>query len=309
MKPIRIRRLAPWVVLSVVLSSEMASWGAEIEANTLDPAAETAFYDGNARLGVGDAAGALVAFDRALVIAPDFYRVHLYRARAFIALGNAGGALEALGVFESRASTDAERNEAEQLRDEVGQLAEPIPPDAPAAGEDDGPAAPGAAERPAAYVGIEGGYALTRQDSTWHWGLVQLRVDVRLWRGLAARAQVGLGLHAAEDVLYGVVPAALGITWRANVRPRPYLDVHVLVVAYNDGKAADGSALEGATRSLGVGGGVGSGIEIDLVRKSRFGLSLAPQVQVGWAGVFLVQGGVSLRAAFGGGAQQRGSGS
>jgi len=331
-----------WVAAMVVGS---VAWAAEGDGGIelLDPAAEAAFYDGNARLDAGDAAGALASFDRALEIAPDFYRVHLYRARALIVLEDPLGALKALDAFERQAYTAAERREAIELREEAARLAEIPPPEAPIAppddqppgedptGEDptgeaavgDPPAVDGSAgdelvvasDEPgrelyrAVYLGLEGGYALTRGEMSWNWGLVQLRVEVRLRRGLSLRSQVGLGLQEDADVLYGVVPAALGVTWRARVHPRPFVDAHLLLIAYRDDTALDGAPVNDDARSPGVGGGAGVGLEFDLVKRDRFGLALAPQVQVGWADVLLLQGGVSIRASFGGGAGDRDTGS
>ena len=329
----------------------------------LDPEAGRAFYEGNALLVEGRPADALSAFDRALGISPDFYRVHLYRSRAFVSLGDAEGAQSALMQFEASATTDAERQEAaeqskliealvaEQTEVEAetsggtaaGEEHEDVTGNEPEEGEepadiaqgeldqetssataaeedavtetletDSAPAssspetegvsvepAPAAfvARPPAVRVGLQGGYALTRGDSTYHWGTLQARFEALLGKGFYARIQGGLGMQRDEDVVYFVVPAAAGLTWRAPIQPCPYLDAHVLMVFYNDGKGADGTEVSGATQTPGLGGGGGGGIEIDLLQTNGVSLSLAPEVHVGWAGLFVFQGGVSVRLA------------
>ena len=298
----RIQHLAVGSLLLLACSS--AARAEDGDGGQLDPDAESVFYEGNARLAAGDAAGAVMAFDRALEIAPDFYRVHLYRARAFLALQDTGSASDALDAFESRASSDAERLEAAIVRAGIAAFVVEPPPGGSDPVNDDGPPSgsvePRIGEPAAVRLGVLGGYALTRQESLWHWGLVQLRVEVHVWRGLSLRSQVGIGLQSDAEVLYGFVPVAVGITLRTSVHPRPFLDAHALMIANNDGKSADGSTVSDGTRAPGFGVGGGGGVEIDIVRRGKFGLSLAPEVQVGWAGVLLIHGGISVRAALGG---------
>jgi len=332
------------------------------EGSRLDPEAGTAFYEGNALLVEGRLEDALSAFERALEISPDFYRVHLYRSRAYLNLGDAEGAQGALAEFEAAATSDAERLEATEQRKKIealvanqmqqaaeasdntaaeqahGDVAEsestgdeeptdvdqdegsqedssatteaegavPDTPDSDAAADveevaagvavDTSPAAV-ATKPPAVRVGLQGGYTLTRGTATYHWGTVQARFEVLIGKGFTARVQGGLGMQRDEDVVYFVVPAALGVTWRAPAQPRPYLDAHFLMAFYNDGKSADGSEVSGAARTPGIGGGGGGGIEIDLLQTNGASLSLAPEVHVGWAGIFVFQGGVSVRLA------------
>jgi len=333
------------------------------EGSRLDPAAGQAFYEGNALLVEARYEEALEAFDRALEISPGFHRVHLYRSRAYVSLGDTEGARSALEQFEAAAATDAERSEAAAQRKRIDALLadladafsdnaeeatpgdegeagagagqteseqpvggtaaqdeHPVSIEAPAtddvaatpadsqmgAGADkdqsvEATIEPAAAnivpKPPAVRLGLQGGYSLTRGDSTYHWGTIQARFEATLGKGFSARIQGGLGMQRDEDVVYFMVPAAVGMTWRAPIRPSPYLDAHVLMVFYNDGKSADGSAVAGAPRAPGIGGGGGGGVEIVLIQTRRINLCLAPEVQVGWAGIFVLQGGVSVRLA------------
>ncbi len=84
-----------------------------------NPEAEEAFFLGNGLLSEGDPTGALEAYDEALALDPNFYRVHLYRGRAFLALNNTDLAREAAGLY-GKASLGAE--EREDLKNFLAQV-------------------------------------------------------------------------------------------------------------------------------------------------------------------------------------------
>ena len=82
--------------------------------------AEEVFFEGNGLLSAGDPAGALTKYDESLALAPGFRRVHLYRARAFVALNDFEAAEGALAAFEEGASEE-ELGEATELRATIGE--------------------------------------------------------------------------------------------------------------------------------------------------------------------------------------------
>ena len=261
------------------------------EGAELDPEAEEAFFEGNGLLAEGQAAEALAAYDRALELAPELYRVHLYRGRALLQIGDLDAADDAAGRFEAALGSDGERAEAEQLAADIQAARAAIEPPPPPP-----PPPPAQPDRPRLQVGVAGGYAHSRRSLDNDWGLIQARLDVRLWSGLHARVQGGLGMRGADGALYGIIPIEVGATWRFFGAVIPFVDAHLLVAVYDDAKGPTGGALTTAPPGVGVGGGGGGGLEIPLGRSP---LSIAPELHVGWAGVALVQGSLSLRVGLG----------
>ena len=275
-------------LLLVVLLGFAASSPAMAQED-LDPAAEEAFFEGNGLLAEGHAAEALEAYDRALALEPGLYRAHLYSARAWLDLGDADRAEDSAHAFEQALGTDAERTELdgvlqriEQLRGE-GSVTPPPPQD-----------------RARLVISAQGAYAMSSRATRNHWGLAQVRADVRVWSGLHARIGFGLGLQAEAGHLYGVLPVELGVTWRFGTlsRPVPFVDAHLLLVWYDDGLGNAGREVSGEVAGVGIGGGAGGGVEIPLARGRAASLALAPEFHVGWAGVLLLHAGAGVRLAF-----------
>ncbi len=253
-------------------------------ADELDPAAEDAFFEGNGLLAEGKAAEALAAYDRALELAPTLYRVHLYRGRALVQLGDLDAAEQAAAAFEAALSTPTERDELDALTAEISAAREATAP------------APPPGDHPRLHIGVTAAYAHSRGALGNDWAVVQARVGVRLVSGLHLRAQAGLGMQPSGGALYGLVPIEFGATWRFYGPVVPFVDAHLLVAIYDDAKGANGQELSTNVKGAGVGGGIGGGLEIPLGKSP---LSLAPEFRVGWAGVMLVQAGVSVRIGLG----------
>jgi hypothetical protein len=128
--------------------------------------------------------------------------------------------------------------------------------------------------------------------------MAQLRVEVRVVSGLHVRLQGGMGLQRDGSAGYGFVPIELGATWRFGVGPVvPYADAHAIVNWFDDSRDADGLEIEGERARAGFGGGAGGGVEFRLL-DGPVALAVAPEVHVGWSGVFLLQGGVGVRVGF-----------
>ena len=291
-----IRRTRPGrgasLILVVAALTVAAPAGAkDSTGEELDPEAEDAFFEGNGLLAEGKAAEALAAYDRALELAPQLYRVHLYRGRALVQLGDLDAAQQAADAFEGSLSTSSERGELEALDAEIaaarGATTPPPPPPPPP---------PPTADHPRLQLGVTAAYAHSRGTLDNDWAVVQARVGVRLVSGLHLRAQAGLGMQPSDGALYGIVPIEVGATWRFFGPVVPFIDAHLLIVVFDDAKGADGTDLSTEVSLAGVGGGLGGGLEIPLGKSP---LSLAPEVHVGWAGVLMVQAGVSLRMGLG----------
>ncbi len=257
----------------------------------LDPKAEEAFFEGNGLLAEGKAAEALAAYDRALEFAPEFYRVHLYRGRALLKMKDYDGADDAARRFDAALSSDSEREEVAELTAAI-QAARDNDGDGDGEEEEEEEEPPPPSVRPLAQISVAGGYAHSRRSLDNDWGLIQVRLDVRLWSGLHARVQGGMGMRGTDGALYGIVPFEVGATWRFLGPVVPFVDAHLLVVLYDDAKGPSGAVLAASPPGLGVGGGLGGGLEIPLGDSP---LSIAPELHVGWAGVFVVQGSLALR--------------
>jgi tetratricopeptide (TPR) repeat protein len=274
----------PGLLLLVAALAAGPAWAQD--GVELDPEAEDAFFEGNGLLAEGQAAEALAAYDRALEIAPELYRVHLYRGRALLLLGELDAADDAARRFEAALSSDSERDEVEKLAAEIQAARAEVEPPPP----------PPTPERPRVHIGVAGGYAHSKRSLDNDWGLVQARLDVRLWSGLHARVQGGLGMAATDGALYGVVPIEVGATWRFSGPVVPFVDAHMLMVIYDDAKGPSGEVLGASPPGLGFGGGIGGGVEIPLGSSP---LSIAPEFHIGWGGVLLVQGSLALRVGLG----------
>jgi len=96
----------------LVLPGSLRAGDAETEPN---PEAEESFFLGNGLLSEGDPTGALEAYEEALTLDPGFYRVHLYRARAFLALNNTDLAREAADQFAESAKDSEEKEDLAKL--------------------------------------------------------------------------------------------------------------------------------------------------------------------------------------------------
>jgi len=85
----------------------------------IDPAAEEAFYVGNGLLADGNPADALASYDQALAIDSRLYRVHLYRARAFLLLNDHKRAGEAADVFASHAHSEEDQRALAEVLEQI----------------------------------------------------------------------------------------------------------------------------------------------------------------------------------------------
>lgn len=95
-------------------------------AQQVDPAAEEAFFTGVALLEAGDAAGAVAKFDQALRIDASLRRVHYYRAKAWVRLGDIGEATTDAEAYAGFPLSEAELGQLEELRAEIAERAEQI---------------------------------------------------------------------------------------------------------------------------------------------------------------------------------------
>ena len=265
------------------------------EALQPDPAAEEAFFEGNGKLAEGKPLEALAEYDRALQIQPSLYRVHLYRGRALLLLGRFDEAEEAARSYGAASTTEAEISEFEELAQRIAEARDDTP-------QSSSTSAPprGTGQRPRLWLGVTGGYAHSKRDLDHDWGLLGIRADVRIVSGLHARLCASLGMQAEDGRLYGIVPVELGVTWRFGTGAAvPYVDGHAMLLMYDDAKDASGATVTWDPPGTGFGGGVGGGVEFSLARGARAGLSVAPDVRIGWAGAVFFAAGVSVRVSLG----------
>ncbi len=283
----------PWVALVVLLCSPVQGARAEgaCGAVELGAVAEQAFYDGTSLLAQGRPAEALKAFDRALEAAPGFYRAHLYRSRAQVLLSDAEGAATAIEAFAACATSSAEQQEEAELRARLADLVDRL--------EANAPVAPAQGRGPTFHVGLLGGYSAARGDQLYHRGLARLDLELGFGAGFGARVGVGVAAARTDGVTYGVVPVSMGLRWRPQLHIRPYADLHMLLLFHRDGAIADADPVEGASKAPSVGVGGGGGVEFPLFEGNGARIGIGPDVQVGYAGMLVLQAGVSLRVTLG----------
>jgi len=195
------------------------------------PEAEEAFFLGNGLLSEGDPTGALQAYEEALSLDPGFYRVHLYRARAFLALNNTALARDAAAAYGKAVQGPEERDDLakilgridafEKAADEAAKAPSPSPADEQrrrTGGKNAGPASLDVALGVAGVSAIGGwavagvsGAALASRRSTAFDQTVPYGERDQAQRDGQALAPVVVGSVVVGGVA-SVVTAALGIS-------------------------------------------------------------------------------------------------